>query len=208
MTGVIFGDSSETKPKRDSAMESRPAHRTMTFLQQFCVLTLVVISLTPGCLHTNAGGTAGGGEPEDGIYLVLEESKDREGVEPAGKDTQIVLYDYSFLVEEERQEPKYLKISASPNVPLILKKDPEGVPGEDGRLLLMLELDVGGVVDLERLTRRAIEEKKPVAIVVDGKVASTHGVREVIADGRVQISRCSDDACRQILTHLKERRAP
>ena len=179
----------------------------MTTPRMLLAFALVVVLSMPGCLHSNAGRTTSVGEAlEDGVYLVLDESRDRQGIEPADEDTQIVLYDYSLLVETERQEPKYLKLPARPDVRLVLRKDPEGVPGEEGRLLLNLELDEGGVVDLERLTRRAVNEKKQVAIVVVGKVASTHKVREVITDGRVQISRCSDDACRQILAHLKEKR--
>jgi hypothetical protein len=53
---------------------------------------------------------------------------------------------------------------------------------------------------LEHFTRAHLDSV--VAIVIDGEIITMHKVRTVIEDGKAQITRCSDDACRSLLLKL------
>jgi preprotein translocase subunit SecD len=41
-----------------------------------------------------------------------------------------------------------------------------------------------------------------IAMVVDGEIVTLHKIRTVITDGKVQIARCTDNACDVIYSKL------
>jgi preprotein translocase subunit SecD len=43
-----------------------------------------------------------------------------------------------------------------------------------------------------------------IAMVVDGQIVTLHKVRSVVTDGRLQITRCTDEACKVIRAKLVE----
>jgi preprotein translocase subunit SecD len=58
--------------------------------------------------------------------------------------------------------------------------------------------------DLERVSREHLGQT--VALVVDGEVVTMHKIRSVISDGKVQVTRCTDNACQYLYTRLTKER--
>lgn len=57
---------------------------------------------------------------------------------------------------------------------------------------------------MERVTRENIG--RSAAFVIDGDVVTAHKIRTVIEGGRIQLSRCTDDACEVIAVRLQQLR--
>jgi preprotein translocase subunit SecD len=67
--------------------------------------------------------------------------------------------------------------------------------------VLSVGLSTDQVAALEAFTRERVGKR--AAIVLGEEIVSIHKVLEVIDGGTMQITRCTDDACRRILSKLK-----
>lgn len=85
-------------------------------------------------------------------------------------------------------------------MPLILAGPPDARTDGGGRTLLGVTLARDQVKRLEDFTRAHLDGK--VAIVIGGEIVTIHKVRSVIQDGKAQITRCNDDACKTLLLRL------
>ena len=137
-----------------------------------------------------------------GLFLIHAEAPSPDALPEPGPDRRIARYDYSFLDPEERRAPKYLLLANAPDVSLLLAESPETVEGEGGRPELLLQLTEGAAAQMERVTRENIG--RSAAFVIDGDVVTAHKIRTVIEGGRIQLSRCTDDACEYIAVRLQE----
>ncbi len=140
-----------------------------------------------------------------GFYLVLAEGARAAALPPASVGQQIVHYDSKYLREIERGEPRYLLLSKTADVPLILARTPElQIKGENGFPELRLELTPEASSKLEKLTREHLGVE--LAFVIDGEPVTLHKIRSVITGGQFRLSRCTDKACQYIYGRLLERR--
>jgi preprotein translocase subunit SecD len=141
------------------------------------------------------------GRQQAGFYLIIAEAEKASSLPAATDKQQIVRYDYKFLRDSERGEPRYLLLSKSADVPLILARAPElQSKGENGFPELRLELTPESANMLEQLTRNHLGGK--VAFVIDGEPVTLHKIRSVITGGQFRISRCTDTACQYIYGRL------
>jgi preprotein translocase subunit SecD len=140
-----------------------------------------------------------------GFYLVLAEEDSATALPAASAGQQIVHYDYKYLRDNERGKPRYLLLSKTADVPLILARTPElHIKGENGFPELRVELTSEASTRLEKLTRE--HPGAELAFVIDGEPVTLHKIRSVISGGQFRISRCTDTACQYIYGRLKEKR--
>jgi hypothetical protein len=132
----------------------------------------------------------------NGIYAVLREGPTREEVDHEKAPHFAVYYDYKYIDSDPKPAPKYVALDSSSFVPLVLARPPE-IKGEyRGHPMLSLAMAPEHVKLLESYTRAHLGGS--LAIVIDQEIITISKIRSVIADGEVQISRCTDNAC-QIL---------
>jgi hypothetical protein len=171
----------------------------------FCLLIatgLTIPELGLGQLYRMApqDSTEADTQLQHGLYLVLMDGSEGECLS-ARVDSQIVLiHDDRFLEEKSDEPPEYLLVSTVPDVPLVLAFEPERVINARGRPELRIALAEQHVERLRVFTERNLGRR--LALVVAGQVVSAHRIRAVIEDGRLQITRCDEDACRYIQSTL------
>ena len=83
--------------------------------------------------------------------------------------------------------------------PFVLEGKPEVNRGPRGSWLTV-QLAPEAAKRLEGLTRSHIN--RPIAVVVGDKILSTPTVRDVITDGKAQITPCEDKSCETLLREL------
>lgn len=155
-------------------------------------LGMVACCSTRGA-RTSDGTGAPSGPYRDGFYAILGESSTQDSVRAAAPNAPIVIYDRVYADVIEPIPPVYVAIDTTFFIPLTLSGPPEARKDEKGWTLLSVSLSRDQVKPLEEFTRAHLGGK--VAILLDGDVISTHKIREVITEGKIQISRCGDNAC-------------
>ena len=140
-----------------------------------------------------------------GFYLVVAEAESAAALPAASVEQQVVRYDYKYLRENERGDPRYLLLPKTADVPLMLARTPElQKKGGNGFPELRLELTPEASSKLEKLTREHLGGK--VVFVLDGEPVTLHKIRSVITGGQFRLSRCTDTACQYIYGRLVEKR--
>jgi hypothetical protein len=131
----------------------------------------------------------------DGFYAALEDAQPV----PAG-----------FVPIEEAADfadgaPRTFYVRKAGFVPLEIAGAPvtERTPGS--LTALQIALIPSSVEPLRLLTTEQLN--KAMAIVIDGKAIGRHRVRQVIEGGKMQITRCGDNACERVKTRLVARAA-
>lgn len=135
-----------------------------------------------------------------GLYLVLRDGTEAECLSAREDSQTVLIHDDRFLEEKSDDPPEYLLLRTVPDVPLVLAFEPERMTNTRGRPELRLALAEQHVESLRLFTERNLGKR--VALVVAGQVVSAHRIRAVIEDGRLQITRCDDDACHYIQSTL------
>jgi hypothetical protein len=138
----------------------------------------------------------------DGMYAVTAEATTRDSLQVAGSPCIVLRYDRKYTDSDLDSPPEYLAIDPSSYVPLILAGPPDAKKDERGWTMLSVTLRHEHVQALETFTRAHLGGK--VAMILDGEVISKHKIRSVIADGRLQITRCGDNACEVLRAKLAE----
>lgn len=137
----------------------------------------------------------------NGIYVINRWTETRRDLEPK-LDGEILLEHDPKNLEADSDEP-VIYVTIHPDKAVLFEEvesiDP--VDQADGRINLGLTLSEKSTEKLEKLTREHLGRQ--VAVVVGNKVITTHKIRSVIKDGKVQIMRCTDDGCKVILQELK-----
>lgn len=137
---------------------------------------------------------------DDGFYLIINTWEDSSIVNPSyGK---IISYSHDFLDDNTKNQPIFLEVDTSEFVPLLLSKSPEGIEQTDKRLNLLLSMVDSASVMLERFTKKHVNKK--TCIVIGSKAVTMHKIREEITGGKLQITRCTDNACEYLLLELKD----
>lgn len=141
---------------------------------------------------------------KDGFYLIIKEAETRDALPSLSEKETVLINDYEFLDPSEREKPSFIVVSSESFVPFIFSNAPAKDRDEKGRTKLLLELADDQVKHLEQFTET--NNGKSVAIVVGGKVVTTHKIREPIREGKLQITRCSDFGCDVLFTQLQQKR--
>lgn len=148
----------------------------------------------------------GGRRPADprslanGVYAVLREGLTRSEVQTEKRPRVVLVYDRKYSDADKDRPPKYVALDTSSFVPLVLAGHPDAQRDGRGWTLLNITLARQHVKTLEDFTRAHLDGM--IAIVIDGEIITMHKVRTVIKDGKAQITRCSDDACRTLVLKL------
>jgi preprotein translocase subunit SecD len=146
-----------------------------------------------------------GEKRQAGFYLVAAEAETAAALPAASGEQRVVRYDYKYLRETERAQPRYLLLPKTADVQLVLAKAPElRAKGENGFPELRLELTPEAARQLEELTRKHLG--RSVAFVIDGEPVTLHKIRSVITGGQFRLSRCTDTACQFIYGRLVGKR--
>jgi len=164
---------------------------------------VVLLGCALGAAGTYVSAAGQGAEAQAGFHLVLAEGPTADALPAPAANQRVVLYDYRFLLPEDRQPARYLLLAKVPDVALLLSKPPERQKGEDGRTQLLLEASEKATAELATLTRDHVGRR--VAFAIGADVVSIHTIRSPIVDGRFRMSRCTDNACEYIYGRLTKR---
>jgi hypothetical protein len=130
----------------------------------------------------------------------LIEAASPDSARVAGRAHVVLPYDDRYSEPSERGPRTYVAIDTTSWVPLILEGLPEARPDGSGRTLLGVTLQERYVKPLEDFTTRHLGGR--VAILLDGEIVTMHKIRAIIREGKIQITRCDDNACEVLFTKL------
>lgn len=171
-----------------------------------CSWCVAVFALTlSACARTSPGN--GGTEPAislpNGMYAVVAEGSDEATASTAaGTAAHVVLINDGRYTGSTIDPPEWLALSPDPFVPFVLASDPELGQSEKGFASLQLSLAPQNAKILKDFTQEHLNGT--VAIVIGGEVVTRHKVKAVITGGKLQITRCADNACEMLRTKLLE----
>ena len=137
----------------------------------------------------------------DGFYILHEEKDGFHRFDYDPSASRILVYDQSDITGIPDIPVRYFITAKNPDVPLKLKGDPERIIDDQGKTILNIEMDDEYIPVLEKVTRE-YTMKKQIGMFIGGKMISAHKIRAPITEGKLQISRCSDNACERIYADL------
>jgi hypothetical protein len=138
---------------------------------------------------------------ENGAYLILREAPTPQGARVASAPAVVLSYDRRKYSGAPPNEPlSYVAIDPKEYVPLIIEGSPEMKSDGKGKSVLTVSLARKNVERAEAFTRAHLGGR--IALVVGGEIVTLHKIRSVITDGKMQITRCTDDACKVIRSKL------
>ena len=138
-------------------------------------------------------------ELNNAIYLLKNEFKDSADFDGDG---YLIPYAHDFLDSTSEEEIYFLSIDPNEFVELDLSEKPEGVVQEDERINLLLSLSGVAQDQMADFTEKHVG--KHIAIVIGGKAYTKHKIKQKITAGKLQITRCTDNACEHLLVELKK----
>jgi hypothetical protein len=174
----------------------RPDPFGPTRLRSTLLLLLSLLVLTCRPAHDNHSRVETAGNPAgltNGFYAVLKQAATPESARVDVANAVVLMYDHKYTDSAQDLPPEYISIDTSSYVPIILDGLPEARKDGRGWTLLSVTLARDQVKPLEVFTRTHLGGK--VAILLDGEVITTHKIRSVIEEGKLQITRCGDNAC-------------
>ncbi|MDX1406765.1 MAG: hypothetical protein R3330_01495 [Saprospiraceae bacterium] len=133
----------------------------------------------------------------DGVYPVVNAYQQDPAI--SDSSTRVISYNYR-IVDSTAQSDRFLEVVVKDYAPLHLDRAPERVRQADDRSHLFLTLDRRAGRQLKRLTRKYAGGR--VAMVIGGEAVTMHKIRTPITGGRLQITRCTDDACNYLFLEL------
>lgn len=170
--------------------------------------TALLLGLTIfGCKNPPAGSAKqvpavpAGRHLENGAYLVLREAPTEQEARAAAASHVVLAYDRKKYSVAPPNEPlTYVAIDPKDYVPLIIEGTPELKSDGQGQSILTVCLTRRSAERAEAFTRAHLGGR--IAMVVDGEIVTLHKIRSVITGGRVQITRCADNACEVLRSKL------
>ena len=137
---------------------------------------------------------------ENGAYLILREAPTQQEARAAGSQA-VLAYDRRKYSDAPPEEPlTYVAIDPKDYVPLIIEGAPEMKSDGQGKSVLTVSLARKNAERAEAITRAHLGGR--IAMVVDGEIVTLHKIRSVITGGKLQITRCADNACEVIRSKL------
>jgi hypothetical protein len=136
----------------------------------------------------------------NGFYVVLSEGSSLKEVQTGSIPNIVLLYDGKYADSNQTASPSYVALDTASFVPLILEGAPTANKDGKGHTLLGVTLSKKYIGTLENFTKAHLGGR--VAIVLDGEIITMHRIRSVISEGKIQITRCYDNACELLLSKL------
>ncbi len=137
----------------------------------------------------------------NGFYLILEEQADASALQKPAENEVIVTYTLDHLGVYD-QPPRHFRVKTVPDVNFSSDAKAEVGDKNEGKTTLNIALGEGNAVEFQKFTAANID--RTVAIIIGGKVATAHKIRSEIVGGKIQITRCGDDACEKLYLWLKD----
>jgi preprotein translocase subunit SecD len=138
---------------------------------------------------------------ENGVYLILREAPTPHEAQGARRPLVVLAYDRRKYSDAPPNEPlTYVAVDPREYVPLVIEGTPEMKSDGQGKSVLTVCLARKNAERAEAFTRAHLGGC--IAMVVDGEIVTLHKIRSVITDGKVQITRCNDNACEVIRSKL------
>lgn len=138
---------------------------------------------------------------QNGFYLIIEEQADPAKLQKPADDEVIVTYTLDHLGVTD-QPARHYRVKNKPDVSFSLDAKPEVGDKVEGKTTLNVVLGEGNAREFQQFTAANID--RAVAIIIAGKVVTAHKIRTEIVGGKIQITRCGDDACEQLYLWLKD----
>ena len=135
----------------------------------------------------------------NGFYLILEEQDDASVLQKPANNETIVTYTLDHLGVYE-QPPRHFRVRTVPDVNFSSDAKAETGDKTDGKTTLNIALGEGSAGEFQKFTAANID--RAVAIIIAGKVVTAHKIRSEIVGGKIQITRCGDDACEALYLWL------
>ncbi len=137
----------------------------------------------------------------NGFYLILEEEADASVFQKPADDEAIATYTLDHL-DVHDQPPRHFRVKVMPDVHFSSDAKTELGDKAEGKTTLNVVLGEGNAVEFQKFTAANID--RAVAIIIGGKVVTAHKIRAEIVGGKIQITRCGDDACEALNLWLKD----
>jgi len=138
---------------------------------------------------------------ENGAYFIFHEAPTAQEIQTQGAPQVVLAYDRKKYSEAPPNEPlAYVAIDPKDYVPLIIEGAPEMTRDGQGKSVLTVSLARKNAERAEAFTRAHLGGR--IAMVVYDEIVTLHKIRNVITDGKVQITRCTDNACEVIRSKL------
>ncbi len=138
---------------------------------------------------------------KNGMYLVDKIVYDSTKIDAS--DTQKTLIKFNQLFLKNAPEKSVgLLIFNSNFVPLELNEEPKLIDQDEKKKKIELSLSHAASEQLAMFTSHNV--MKQATLVIDGEALTVHEIREAITGGKMQITRCSDNACEIIYVKLKD----
>ncbi len=138
---------------------------------------------------------------QDGFYLVEQKGFDTTNFGSISNTQAIIGFDMDFL-KNNPQEFSKIKIDISEFVPLELEKLPETQQQTELKKLLLISLTPEASEKVKSFTSQNVQ--RTIAIVLKGKAITVHKIKEAISGGKIQITRCDDNACEYLYVRMKD----
>ena len=119
-------------------------------------------------------------------------------------EVEVKVYREDYLTGQRQQTNSafvtYVALDPKDYVPLIIIGTPEMKSDGQGKSVLTVCLARRNAKRAEAFTRAHLGGR--IAMVVDGEIVTLHKIRSVITAGKVQVTRCTDNACEVIRSKL------
>ena len=151
--------------------------------------------------QVNAGVHSQSYQLQNGAYLILRQASTPQDAQVEARPNVVIAYDRSKYSNAPANQPlEYIAIDPTDFVPLIIDTAPIMTKDGQGKSVLSVSLTRQSADRAEAFTRAHLGAK--IAMVVDGEIVTLHKIRSVITGGKLQITRCTDDACEVIRAKL------
>ncbi len=138
----------------------------------------------------------------NGFYSVIQVDSTKHAVPASGPGHTTILYDGRYVDSTQAASPEYVTIDTASFVPLIIDGLPVAKKDGSGWTSLSVALSRKYIGTLEDFTKAHLGGR--VAILIGGEIISMHRIRSVISEGKIQITRCHDNACDILLSKLTQ----
>lgn len=136
---------------------------------------------------------------KDGLYLVAGIVSDSTRTETKNKQKVLVHFNKQFS-ENAPENSSALIVYTDNFVPLELNKEPELLKQNDAQKTIQLSFTKLASEKLAAFTSHNI--MKEATLIVNGEALTLHKIRAAITSGKMEISRCGDNACEKIYVEL------
>lgn len=162
--------------------------------RQFQYFTFLLFLTLTSCSTTSK-------ELEDGMYLITRTGISESELLPLKENERIIKFNQEFI-DKTDQEPLLLVIDETEFAPFLLAEKPSTETQEDNRKRLFLTMNEDGKAKLAAFTEKHLMQM--TGIVVKGEALTKHQIKAVIDGGKLQITRCTDNACEMLFVELAD----